>query len=104
MTPVEMGRQSAVALALDPLLDKPETREQALKALGRWVTKDNVPSLIKLLKNPTGKGWRSALDILGRFKGEPDVAAAVAQQLSNPDRRTEVVKALQALGPVAEKE
>jgi len=103
-TPVDMGRQAKVALALDPLLGKAETREQALRALGRWATKDNVPSLIKLLKDPTGKGWRSALDILSKFSDEPDVAAAVAQQLSNPDRRTEAAKALQALGPVAQSE
>jgi HEAT repeat protein len=86
-TPVDPGRQAEVAQALNPLLDWPEAQEQALKALGRWATRDNVPALARLLNDPTGKGWRSALEILSKFKDNQAAVAAVAEPTcSSPTR------------------
>jgi len=101
--PVDAGRRPEVARALEPLLDKPETREQAARALAVWATRDNVPSLIGVLDVKEGGAWRFALEALGRLKDE-QAAAPVARQLPNPDRRPQAVKVLQALGPAAEKE
>src|SRR5262249_25018130 len=42
-------QQKEVAGALEPLLDDAQTREHGARALGKWATKDNVPSLIKVL-------------------------------------------------------
>jgi HEAT repeat protein len=96
-------RQKEVGQALEPLLDDGQTREQGARALGKWATKDNVPALIKVLDAEGGNAWRPAIEALTRLKDERS-ASVLAAQLPNFFRKEDAGRALQALGPVAEKE
>jgi serine/threonine protein kinase len=102
--PLDRARQPEVARALDLLLDKADTRDAALRALQTWATRDNLPSLAKVLDDRTGTAWRKALEILGKFKGDPAAAAVVAPQLLDPHRRPAAVQALRSMGPAAQTE
>jgi HEAT repeat protein len=102
-TPVDAGRRSEVAKAIDPLLTDPDLRETAAQSLASWATKENVPSLIKLLAIEQGNAWRPAIDILGKLKDER-AAESLAKSLTNFFRRGPAQNALQTLGPVAEPE
>ena len=62
-----------------------------------------MPALIKVLDVDNGNAWRPAVEALTRLKDER-AAAVLAAQLPNFFRRQDVARALQSLGPVAEKE
>jgi HEAT repeat protein len=101
--PVEEFRRAEVARALDPLLNDAPTREAGANALVAWATKDNVPSLLKVLDVKEGFAWRPALSALGKLKDERAVAP-LAGQLTEAFRRREAAEALRALGPLAQKQ
>jgi hypothetical protein len=96
-------RQKEVAQALEPLLDDGQTREQAARAMAKWATKDNVPALVKALDFEGGNAWRPIIEALTRLKDERS-AAVLAAQLAVFPRGDEAARALQAVGPPAEKE
>jgi HEAT repeat protein len=100
---VDAARQKEVAAALEPLLDDGQTREHGSRALGKWATKDNVPALIKVLDYESGNAWQPAIDALARLK-DGRAAAALATQLPNFFRKDAAGRALQAVGPAAEKD
>jgi predicted Zn finger-like uncharacterized protein len=101
--PLQVSRQPDVAKALNPLLDDSRTVEPGVGALKKWATKDNVPSLIKALDNPTHAVWQGAMDTLGRLRDER-AAKPLVDQLLQPPRRGAAEAALRNLGRVAEKE
>jgi hypothetical protein len=96
-------RQKEVAQALEPLLDDGQTREQGARALARWATKENVPALSKALDYEGGNAWRPILEALTRLK-DARAAAVLAAQLGVFPRGEDASRALQAVGPAAEKE
>jgi HEAT repeat protein len=100
---VDEFQRAEVARALDPLLNDAQTREAGAKALVAWATKENVPSLLKVLDVKEGNAWRPAMSILGKLKDERAVAPLVGQ-MADGLRRGEAVNALRALGPMAQKQ
>ena len=95
-------RRDEVAQALEPLLRAPDalTREPGVKALGTWGTKQSVPRLIAALEDESLSVRWAALETLGKLR-DGRAAEAVAARLT--EDRTQAGKALQAMGPVAEK-
>ncbi len=96
-------RQKEVAQALEPLLDDGQTREQGARALAKWATADNVPALLKALEPEGGNAWKPIIDALARLK-DPRASAVLAAQLGVFPRGADAARALQAIGPAAEKE
>ncbi|MCX7045945.1 MAG: HEAT repeat domain-containing protein [Candidatus Sumerlaeota bacterium] len=92
-----------VAQALAALLSDRDdfTRTSAVKALAVWATRDSVPALIKALDDKSIFVRAPAMEALGRLKSK-DAAEAVAKQLPNLQGRGEAVKALKAMGAIAE--
>jgi HEAT repeat protein len=104
--PVDNERRKEVAQALEALLEDTAPGggpDLAAKALVVWATKDNVPALIKALDHQSAGVRHPALEALGKLKDERSVEP-VARRLTQGADRTQAVKALQALGPPAEKE
>jgi predicted Zn finger-like uncharacterized protein len=101
--PVDTARRSQVAQAVDPLLSDGELNELAARALLSWATKDNVPSLIKVLDANQGNAWQPAMEVLGRLKDER-AAATLARSLTSSARRGTAQRALESLGREAETE
>jgi HEAT repeat protein len=104
-TEVQVDRQGEVAGKLEPLINDNNgwVHDAAARALAAWATKDSVPALLKALDNQSGTVKQAAMDGLVRLKDER-AAAPLAQKLTNFFERGNASKALQALGPVAEKE
>jgi predicted Zn finger-like uncharacterized protein len=101
-------RRKEVAGALEAMLSEQHflVKGPGLDALAVWATKDNVPALLDALKDENlgaNDIRHRAMRILGKLKDER-AAAPLCQRLSNFFDREEASKALQELGPVAEKE
>jgi HEAT repeat protein len=98
-------RRKATANALRPLIYAGKTtdlRGAAARALGRWGTADDEPALATLLNDPSPDVKAGALDGLAALKDERG-AEAVAEQLTSLSDREGARKALETMGPVAEK-
>lgn len=104
-TPPDAGQQAKVAKALEALLHDHDDRmcEAVAKALAAWATADNVPALVKAVEHRHGEVRKAAMAGLGRLKDERG-AAAVAGRMGEFFERREATRALEAMGPVAEKE
>jgi predicted Zn finger-like uncharacterized protein len=105
--PLDKGRQDEVAKALDPMLADKNNIWPAFNALQVWATKENVPSLAKMLdadnlQGVPGDHNQKAMQILGKLQDERG-AAPVARFMTNFFSREGAVNALRAMGPVAEK-
>jgi predicted Zn finger-like uncharacterized protein len=101
-------RRGDVARALESSLSEQDwgARGAGMDALAVWATKDNVPALLDALKDDNVHAndiRHRSMRILGKLKDER-AAAPLCQRLSNFFDRDEASKALQELGPVAEKE
>jgi HEAT repeat protein len=77
-------------------------RQNAVRALAVWATPDSVPTLIQLLDDPAPQCRAEAMAGLGALKDERG-AAAVAKKLGDLGDRANARKALEVMGPVAEK-
>jgi serine/threonine protein kinase len=97
------GRRAEIAKALEPMTTDANLfqRWAAVEALGTWGTKESIPILIKLIEDEQHAVRWAALASLGRLQDERG-AEAVAKRLTSADRGF-AAKALQAMGPVAEK-
>ncbi len=101
-------RRQEVARALEGLLSDPDMfiRKSAIDALAVWGSKDNVPALIQVLNESKGFDAtlvrHSAIEALGGFKDERAAEPLAACLEEFHDRHT-ADKALQKLGPAAEK-
>ncbi len=98
--PVAEARRSEVAKALDPLLEDAEVRKPALPALRPWATKDNVPTLLKLVEDTSPLVWRPSMEILGKIQDER-AAEPLAKQLLDNFRNGTAESALRDLGRTA---
>src|SRR5262249_45638507 len=101
-TPAD-ARRADVCKALQPVLtdELAAAREPAGKALARWASKEQVPDLLTLLDAPATR--EAATQALVQLKDERG-AAALAAKLPTPGGRARAAAALQAMGPVAERE
>jgi hypothetical protein len=99
------ARRAEVARAIEAVLaDNSDTfvHPTAAKALGVWGTPESVPLLINLVEHQNVFLRREAITALGKLKDER-AAEPVARRLTDFGDRGSVIKALQELGPKAEK-
>jgi predicted Zn finger-like uncharacterized protein len=103
-TPVNEERRPQVAEALNPLLTdaRPDVRVAALKALAVWGTPKEVPGIVRAVDDDAGEVRQLAIQTLVQLK-DPRGADAIAGRLSNFFDRDQAAKALQEMGPAAEK-
>lgn len=99
---VPAAQQAAVAKAVEPLVNDRDVRDQAAKVLAKWATKDNVPALVRCLSSDSREVKNAATDALVRLKDER-AAEPLAKRLTEHFERESVRKALEDLGPIAEK-
>jgi HEAT repeat protein len=96
-----------VARGLDPLVKSSNhrVREEALKALVNWGTKDNVDTLLPLVQTGdlgSGNVRKLAIQALGNIKDDRAAPAVAARMTDFFDRET-AAAALENMGPGAEK-
>jgi HEAT repeat protein len=82
-------RRGEAAQTLEGLLKDTEAgvREPAIKALGAWGGKDNVPALIGLVTHKDKETRHLALEALGKLKDERAVGPVAARLLNDTDRQ-----------------
>lgn len=98
------ARRDEVARALETALENPDglVRRFVVQALAVWAIKDNGPALMKLASDPDfGLRW-TVLNALATA-ADPRAAEVVAPRLIDHGDRSHASKALQAMGPAAEK-
>jgi predicted Zn finger-like uncharacterized protein len=102
---LDEARRNEVLQALEPLLTGQDglVTGGAAKVYARWSTREQVPTLLRLLDSQSHEARAAAIEALGRFKDER-AAAPLAARLPDFFDRQAAGKALEALGPVAEKE
>jgi predicted Zn finger-like uncharacterized protein len=102
--PVKEERRREVADALNPLLtdSRPDVRLAALKALAVWGTPNEVPAIIRAVDDDSNEVRQLAMQTLVRLK-DPRGVDAIAGRLSNLFDRDQATRALQDMGPAAEK-
>jgi HEAT repeat protein len=93
------SERPTIATALNGVLGTSEVSDNAMRAVEKWATADNVPTLIKAIGDDQFPHRKRAMALLGRLK---DVRAAepLAEKLVTNERR-DAADALIALGPVA---
>lgn len=108
--PVDFGRQVEVTGALEQLLADADdrTRTSGMQTLAVWAIPQNGPALLKVLTQEKDSGGlnerqRLAMSTLGRLK-DARAAAVIAPYLANAFANEDARKALQSIGPPAEKE
>ncbi|QJW97143.1 HEAT repeat domain-containing protein [Frigoriglobus tundricola] len=77
-------------------------RVEAVKSLGVWGTRDDVPTLIRALDHEDGATRRTAALAVRRFRDDRAVPALV-RRLGDPQCTGESAKALIDIGPAAER-
>lgn len=104
MQPIDQ-RRSQVTQAVEPLMRDTNAmlRDGAIRAMGVWGTKDNVPALLKMLDQLDSSIRRSTMEALGKIPDKRG-AEAVAKLLPNEADRRDASSALKAMGQVAESE
>jgi HEAT repeat protein len=99
-----------VAAALEPVLfddgDRTFNPELLLRTYLHWAGKDNVPTLIRMVANPTLPAWDArkagwVIDALGKLQDKRAVDV-LAEHLADPVLHDRAVNALRILGPTAE--
>jgi predicted Zn finger-like uncharacterized protein len=106
-TPVDNGRRAEVTHSLEPMLKdpNPQVRLAGVRALAVWATRDNVPALIEVLKYEDANSRETrhlAIETLAKLRDERAVTA-LADRLTSIEDRVAAGKALQDIGPPAEK-
>jgi len=98
-------RRAEVVQALKKVAGAPAgfaARGDAVKALGRWGTKDDLPFLLGLIDHNEAGVRAAVLVTLGQWK-DPRSADPVAQRLVDGQDRPWASQALKEIGPAAEK-
>src|SRR5262245_11070000 len=87
------------------MLENPnkDLRMAAVRIVGRWGTGEDLPGLLRLVKDRDGDVRWAVFDALVLMKDERG-AAAIAKRLDDGWDRKKAAEALRAMGPVAEKE
>jgi HEAT repeat protein len=108
--PQDTHRFQVIAV-LEPLLFEGDARHNldpdlVLRAYLHWADQDNVPALIRLVKNPNLPSWSVrktglVMQTLGKLQ-DNRAADALAEKLTDPQLRDQASDALTLLGPGAE--
>jgi hypothetical protein len=103
--------RAQVTSALEPLLFEGDLHavlnpDLVLRAYLHWAGPDNVPTLIRMVKNPTLPAWSAAktglvMEALGKL-GDRQAIQTLADKLPDPALREQAVSALQWMGSKAE--
>ena len=103
MEPVASRREEVAAL-LDPLLTEKNdsVRNAAMRAVKKWGTQKNVPTLIKMLDLPSTSDRWAAMEALGSIGGSKEAAEKVATLMLDENDRLTAMRSLSAMGPAAE--
>jgi HEAT repeat protein len=102
LPPVDDRRkETAAALALVIVDANQGVRELAIKAFGAWATKDQMPTLLRLVGDTNSRTRQTAIEALGRL-GDDKAAPAVAARLTDGGDRAQASIALKSMGPGAE--
>jgi len=83
--------------------ESPFIRSPAIKALGTWGSKNEVPDLIRALLHKDPSTRREALKVIGRFQ-DPRSLEPVIQSFRESSTRADASQALRDMGPMAEPE
>lgn len=100
---VDDDKKAEVAKALEAVVEDLTDRgvqEQAIKALGTWGGKDNVPALVKVVEGADQHPncINAAMDVLAKLKDDRAIKSLAARLVDNR-YRAPASKALIALGP-----
>jgi HEAT repeat protein len=105
--------RARVTAALEPaLMDGDETGvlnpDLLLRTYLHWAGPDNVPSLIRMVENPTLPAWDSkkagmVIETLGKLRDKRAIEA-IADRLADPTLQDQAVNALKLIGRRAESE
>ncbi len=97
-------RRPEVLKALEVSLNDPDmfARAEAVETYGAWATKENVPTLLAVLKDKEMFVRPKAIEALTRLKDERAIEP-FAERLQDPAERGSAAKALKSFGPAAEK-
>jgi len=97
-------RTAAVLKAMEALLAEADggVRNNAIRVLGIWGNKESVPALLAAIDHENVETRRAALEALGKCR-DPRAVDAVARHLANAPERGSASKALQFMGPMAER-
>jgi len=104
LEPVEKRRVEVIQ-ALKKVANSPDLfapRGEAVKAIVRWGSKDEVPFFLELIDHNDHNVRQAVLVAMGQWK-DPRAADPVAQRLVNGQDRPWASKALKEIGPAAEK-
>ena len=95
-------RRRDVIKALEAVADDPEkaVRAPVVKAIGTWGGKDQLPMILKALKDENPQVVNNAADAAARLKDERAIEPMI-EALGNPGG--EVAQALRSFGPAVEK-
>ena len=96
-------QRAKVARKLVELTDVDDgwVRWGAIKALGVWGSKDDVPALIRSIAHSDTFTRRAALEVIGRFRDERTLPAVI-HGFRQHSTRSDAARALRDLGPMAE--
>jgi dienelactone hydrolase len=101
--PPDEARREEVAGLLEPLLtdDNRSVAGAALRAVGVWGTKRNVPTLLACLESDnTGTRW-DAMKALGELQA-PEAVEPLVRRVAVSSDAVQAARALQSMGPMAE--
>jgi hypothetical protein len=103
--------RARVTAALEPIVFEGDVRgsldpDLVLRAYLHWANQDNVPSMIRMVENPSLPSWRPektgwVMETLGKLQ-DNRAADALARKLSDPQLHDQAVDALKLMGPGAE--
>jgi HEAT repeat protein/outer membrane protein assembly factor BamE (lipoprotein component of BamABCDE complex) len=109
-TPIDPARKVEVSKLIDRHMKDKDSAvvEAAHKALQRWATKENVPTLLAMLsrplsKDPTDKNRENmplAIEVLGNLQ-EPQAVPHLVNKLKDFFSKDDVSLALKKIGPAA---
>ncbi|HKB03228.1 MAG TPA: protein kinase [Gemmataceae bacterium] len=101
MQPNDQRAKVAPKLAELTTDESPFIRWPAVKALGAWGTKDDLPALMRALAHKDTSTRREALKVIGRFR-DARTLEPVIQCFRERSTRTDAGQALRAMGTMSE--
>jgi HEAT repeat protein len=96
-------RRANVTKAVEPLMRDSNSglRDAAIRTMGVWGTKENVPALLEMLDQLDNGIRRATMEALARIPDERS-AKALAKLVIDESSRNNAAAALKKMGPVAE--
>jgi len=99
---VNQEYRSAVATAINPLLNDTDLRRDAVDVLEKWGGPENVAALVNRMESESNSYYAGKIaELLGKI-GDPTAAEAIVKGLSDFSDRREAAAALRKMGADAE--